>query len=99
MFFLLLLARRPSRASRKHYWVCKFLVTFGFIKLKFISGHSTIIECRGGADDAAARRAVRAARPECVIKIDRRVSHGKLRQKTGGEGVTGARGVDEGVWF
>ena len=59
----LLLAWWPSGASRQHYWVCKFLVTFGFIKLKFISGHSTIIECRGGADDAAARRAVRAARP------------------------------------
>ena len=91
MFFLLL-ARRPLRASRQHYWVCKFLVIFGFI-----SGHSTRSECCGGADDAAARRAVRAARPYRVIKIDRRVSHGKLRQKTGGEGVAGARGVDEGL--
>ena len=98
MFFLLL-ARRPSGASRQHYWVCKFLVTFGFISFGFISGHSTRIECRGGADDAAARRAVRAARPYRVIKIDRRVSHGKLRQKTGSEGVAGARGVDEGVRF
>ena len=96
MIFLLL-ARRPLRASRQHYWVCKFLVIFGFISFGFISGHSTRIECRGGADDAAARRAVRAARPYRVIKIDRRVSHGKLRQKTGGEGVAGARGVDEGL--